>query len=65
MWNVTFRLPSEEQDKKLKKEAEAEGLEGLGGHRSVGGMRASLDNAVRRELVEKLVEFMAEFERKN
>lgn len=63
--NVTFRLPSEELDKKFKKEAESEGLVGLGGHRSVGGLRASLYNAVPKEAVDKLTEFMAEFQRRN
>lgn len=63
--NVTFRLPSEDLDKQFKKEAEGQGLVGLGGHRSVGGLRASLYNAVSQESVNKLVEFMAEFKRKN
>ena len=43
--NVTFRLPSEELEKKFAKEATAAGLDGLKGHRSVGGMRASIYNA--------------------
>ena len=43
--NVTFRLPSEELEKKFVKEATAAGLDGLKGHRSVGGMRASIYNA--------------------
>lgn len=63
--NVTYRLPSEDLEKKFKKEAEAAGLVGLGGHRSVGGIRASLYNAVTQEAVEKLTEFMAEFQRRN
>ncbi|MDR2946987.1 MAG: 3-phosphoserine/phosphohydroxythreonine transaminase [Candidatus Adiutrix sp.] len=63
--NVTFRLPGEDLDKKFKKEAQSEGLVGLGGHRSVGGLRASLYNAVGRDSVDKLVEFMAEFQRRN
>lgn len=63
--NVIFRLPSEDLDKKFKKQAQDEGLVGLGGHRSVGGLRASLYNAVTLESVNKLVEFMAEFQRKN
>lgn len=63
--NVTFRLPSEDLDKKFRKEAQAEGLVGLGGHRSVGGLRASLYNAVSHDSVKLLVDFMAEFQRKN
>ncbi len=43
--NVTFRLPSEELEKAFVKEAKAAGLDGLKGHRSVGGMRASIYNA--------------------
>ena len=43
--NVTFRLPSEDLEKKFAKEATAAGLDGLKGHRSVGGMRASIYNA--------------------
>ena len=61
--NVTFRLPSQDLDDRFKKEAQAAGLEGLGGHRSVGGLRASLYNAVTRDDVNKLVEFMREFQR--
>ncbi|MDR0882302.1 MAG: 3-phosphoserine/phosphohydroxythreonine transaminase [Candidatus Adiutrix sp.] len=63
--NVTFRLPSEDLEKKFKKEAQDEGMVGLGGHRSVGGLRASLYNAVNQEWVKKLIDFMAEFQRKN
>ncbi len=63
--NVTYRLPSEQLEKRFKKEAEEAGLIGLGGHRSVGGIRASLYNAVPREAVTTLVEFMAEFQRRN
>ena len=63
--NVTFRLPAEDLDKRFKKEANNAGLVGLGGHRSVGGLRASLYNAVSQDDVNKLVEFMAEFKRKN
>ena len=63
--NVTFRLPSEELEKRFAKEATAEGLDGLKGHRSVGGMRASIYNAFPEEGVDALVGFMAEFERKN
>jgi phosphoserine aminotransferase len=63
--NVTFRLPSEELEKKFAKEATAAGLDGLKGHRSVGGMRASIYNAFPEEGVDALVEFMQEFERRN
>jgi phosphoserine aminotransferase len=63
--NVTFRLPSEDLEKKFAKEATAAGLDGLKGHRSVGGMRASIYNAFPEEGVDALVQFMQEFERKN
>src|SRR5216684_3138923 len=63
--NVTFRLPSEDLEKKFANEATAAGIDGLKGHRSVGGIRASIYNAFPREGCEALVEFMNEFERKN
>jgi phosphoserine aminotransferase len=63
LMNVTFRLPSEELEKRFEKEATANGLDGLKGHRSVGGMRASIYNAFPEEGVEALVAFMREFER--
>ncbi len=63
--NVTFRLPTEELEKKFAKDATAEGLDGLKGHRSVGGMRASIYNAFPEEGVDALVHFMHEFERRN
>ncbi len=63
--NVTFRLPSEELEKKFTAEATAQGLDGLKGHRSVGGIRASIYNAFPRAGVEALVAFMKEFEAKN
>lgn len=63
--NVTFRLPNEELEKKFASEATAAGLDGLKGHRSVGGIRASIYNAFPREGVEALVSFMKEFEKKN
>ncbi len=65
LMNVTFRLPSEELEKKFVNDATAAGLDGLKGHRSVGGMRASIYNAFPEEGVETLVEFMKEFERVN
>jgi phosphoserine aminotransferase len=64
LMNVTFRLPNEELEKAFAKEATAHGLDGLKGHRSVGGLRASIYNAFPKEGVVKLVEFMREFERK-
>lgn len=65
LMNVTFRLPSEELEAKFAKEAKAAGLDGLKGHRSVGGMRASIYNAFPEEGVDALVAFMKEFEKKN
>ena len=63
--NITFRLPSEELEKKFVKESTAAGLDGLKGHRSVGGMRASIYNAFPEDGVDALVAFMQEFEKKN
>jgi len=63
LMNVTFRLPSEELEKRFDKDATAAGLDGLKGHRSVGGMRASIYNAFPEDGVRALVEFMREFER--
>jgi phosphoserine aminotransferase len=65
LMNVTFRLPSEDLEKKFIKEATAAGLDGLKGHRSVGGLRASIYNAFPKQGVVKLVEFMKEFQKKN
>ena len=65
LMNVTFRLPSEELEKQFIKEATAAGLDGLKGHRSVGGLRASIYNAFPKAGVVRLVEFMREFTRKN
>ncbi|MBC7218226.1 MAG: aminotransferase class V-fold PLP-dependent enzyme, partial [Candidatus Caldatribacterium sp.] len=65
MMNVVFRLPSPELEEQFVKEAEREGLVGLKGHRSVGGCRASLYNAVTVEAVRELVNFMKEFARRN
>jgi phosphoserine aminotransferase len=64
LMNVTFRLSSEELENKFIKESTAAGLDGLKGHRSVGGMRASIYNAFPEEGVDALVAFMREFERK-
>jgi phosphoserine aminotransferase len=63
--NVTFRLPSEELEKSFAKDATAAGLDGLKGHRSVGGLRASIYNAFPESGVDALVAFMREFERRN
>jgi phosphoserine aminotransferase len=65
MMNVTFRLPSEDLEKKFASEATAAKLDGLKGHRSVGGIRASIYNAFPRAGCEALVEFMKDFEKKN
>jgi phosphoserine aminotransferase len=65
LMNVTFRLPSEELEKKFVGEATRAGLDGLKGHRSVGGIRASIYNAFPKAGVEALVAFMKEFERSN
>jgi phosphoserine aminotransferase len=65
LMNVTFRLPDEGLEKQFVKETTAAGFDGLKGHRSVGGMRASIYNAFPEEGVDALVEFMKEFERKN
>jgi phosphoserine aminotransferase len=65
LMNVTFRLPSEDMEKQFIKEATAKGMGGLKGHRSVGGCRASIYNAMPIEGIRTLVEFMKEFEKKN
>jgi phosphoserine aminotransferase len=65
LMNVTFRLPSPELDEKFCSEAAALGLIGLNGHRSVGGIRASIYNAFPKKGVERLVEFMGDFAREN
>ncbi|MBK7707774.1 MAG: 3-phosphoserine/phosphohydroxythreonine transaminase [Acidobacteria bacterium] len=61
--NVTFRLPSEELESRFVAEATAAGFAGIKGHRSVGGIRASIYNAFPKEGVERFVEFMRNFER--
>ncbi len=63
--NVPFTLAKPELDKQFLEEARAHGLANLEGHRSVGGMRASLYNAMPMEGVDALVAFMSEFERRN
>jgi phosphoserine aminotransferase len=63
--NVTFRLTSEELEAKFIQEANEKGFIGLKGHRSVGGCRASIYNAMPLDGVEKLAEFMRTFEKEN
>jgi phosphoserine aminotransferase len=65
LMNVTFRLPSEELEKRFVAEAAAAGMVGLAGHRSVGGIRASIYNAMAQEGCDALASFMAEFARRN
>ena len=65
LMNVCFRAPTEELESKFISEATKRGLDGLKGHRSVGGMRASIYNACPRPAVEALVKFMKEFEQAN
>ena len=65
MMNVTFVTGNEELDKKFCKEADAAGFKNLKGHRSVGGMRASIYNAMPEEGVNALVAFMKKFEEEN
>jgi phosphoserine aminotransferase len=63
--NVTFRLPTEELETEFIKQAKAQGMDGLKGHRSIGGLRASIYNAFPEQGVDVLVDFMREFESKN
>ena len=63
--NVTWRLPTEELEAQFVKEAAAAGMKSLKGHRSVGGIRASIYNAFPMAGVDCLVDFMKEFEKKN
>jgi phosphoserine aminotransferase len=63
--NVTFRLPSEALEKKFVADAQAAGMVGLAGHRSVGGIRASIYNALSPEMCQTLASFMGEFAKKN
>lgn len=65
LMNVPFVTGNEELDAKFVKEAKAAGFENLKGHRTVGGMRASIYNAMPIEGVEKLVDFMKKFEAEN
>jgi len=63
--NVVWRLPSEALEEQFVSQAKKESLVGLKGHRSVGGIRASIYNAITAESVDALVSFMKEFEKKN
>ena len=63
--NVTWRLANEELEEKFLYEAKSRGMEGLKGHRSVGGIRASIYNGCPIESVESLVSFMQDFEKSN
>ena len=63
--NVTFRLASDELNEQFCREATAAGLDGLKGHRSLGGIRASIYNAFPREGVHALVDFMQDFAQRN
>ncbi|MEA1958261.1 MAG: 3-phosphoserine/phosphohydroxythreonine transaminase [Chloroflexota bacterium] len=63
--NITFRLPSEELEAKFAAESSKIGLKGLKGHRSVGGIRASMYNALPTEGARRLADFMKEFEKNN
>lgn len=65
LMNVTFNLPSKDLEEKCISEGAARGLLGLKGHRSVGGMRASIYNAMTIEGVEKLIEFLTLFKEEN
>jgi phosphoserine aminotransferase len=63
--NITFRMESEELENQFAKQAKKNGLVGLKGHRSVGGMRASLYNTLSLESAQTLAEFMREFQREH
>ena len=65
LMNVVFRLPTEELEKKFVAESEKRKMSGLKGHRSVGGIRASIYNAMSRAGLEALVAFMADFKKSN
>lgn len=63
--NITFKTPDEATDEKFIAESQAAGLDGMAGHRSVGGMRASVYNSMPLEGVQALVSFMQDFERRH
>jgi phosphoserine aminotransferase len=62
--NITFRLQNEEMEARFISEAQKAGFGGLKGHRSVGGCRASIYNAVTMDSIKSLVQFMSDFEAK-
>ncbi|XBS70767.1 aminotransferase class V-fold PLP-dependent enzyme [Acerihabitans sp. KWT182] len=63
--NVTFNLPNAELERTFFTEAKAAGFSGLEGHRAIGGVRASIYNALAMSSVEKLADFMQDFQRRN
>ena len=63
--NITWRMANEEIERQFIEESEANGFEGLAGHRSVGGLRASAYNAVPLEACQALADFMVDFARRN
>ena len=63
--NVTFNLTTEDLEKKLINEATSNGFSGIKGHRSIGGLRASIYNACPKVAVEELAKFMKDFQKKN
>ena len=65
LMNVTFTTPNEDRDKSFVSEAAERGLVSLKGHRLVGGLRSSIYNAMPKDAVEKLVEFMDGFAKEN
>jgi phosphoserine aminotransferase len=65
LMNVTFRMPNEDLEKKFISEAASKGFSGLKGHRSVGGLRASIYNAFPLKGIEDLLEFMKDFKNNN
>ena len=65
LMNVTYTLPNEDLTKKFIEEAKAKGFDGIKGHRSVGGIRASIYNAFPLKGVEEFVEFMNAFKKNN
>jgi phosphoserine aminotransferase len=65
LMNITFRLSDKKTEERFLAEATQNGLHGLKGHKSVGGCRASLYNAISIDSVKKLTTFMKEFEKKS
>lgn len=65
LMNVTFNLPTKDLEAQFVEESKAQGLAGLKGHRAVGGIRASIYNAMPLEGVQALVDFMEDFWKKN